>query len=73
MSLNNLELDLNSLVVTAAQMQELEEQMFAAGLPVAALMEKAALRLGDRLQQLYPPTGFKRVGVMPWWRRGNYT
>lgn len=64
MSLTNLKLDLNSLVVTAAQMQELEEQMFAAGLPVAALMEKAALRLGDRLQQLYPQTGFKRVGVL---------
>jgi NAD(P)H-hydrate epimerase len=64
MSSTNLELDLNSLVVTAAQMQGLEEQMFAAGLPVAALMEKAALRLGDRLQQVYPRAQFKRVGIL---------
>jgi ADP-dependent NAD(P)H-hydrate dehydratase / NAD(P)H-hydrate epimerase len=51
-------------VVTAAQMQAIEARVFAAGMPVAALMEKVALRLSDRLTQLYPLLQFPRVGVL---------
>jgi NAD(P)H-hydrate epimerase len=44
-----------SVVVSAAQMQEIESGIFAAGMPVAALMEKAALLTANRIRQLYPP------------------
>ncbi|MDX1978122.1 MAG: NAD(P)H-hydrate dehydratase [Pseudanabaenaceae cyanobacterium bins.68] len=49
-------------VVTAAQMKQVEESMFVAGLPVSALMEKVALRLVERFEQLFPRGG--RVGVL---------
>ena len=39
------------LLVSAAQMGALEAQLFASGLPVEALMEKAALAVVRRLQQ----------------------
>jgi ADP-dependent NAD(P)H-hydrate dehydratase / NAD(P)H-hydrate epimerase len=51
-------------VVTTAQMQAIEARVFAAGMPVAALMEKVALRLSDRVTQLYPLSQFPRVGVL---------
>ena len=41
--------DADHLLVTAAQMAELEAQLFASGLPVEALMEKAALAISARL------------------------
>ncbi|MCX5947549.1 MAG: NAD(P)H-hydrate epimerase [Cyanobacteria bacterium] len=41
--------DADHLLVTAAQMAELETQLFASGLPVEALMEKAALAISARL------------------------
>ncbi len=41
--------DADHLLVTAAQMAALEERLFASGLPVAALMEKAALAMSRRL------------------------
>jgi ADP-dependent NAD(P)H-hydrate dehydratase / NAD(P)H-hydrate epimerase len=50
-----------NLIVTSAQMQSIESQMFAAGMPVAALMEKASLRVAQRIQELYPTPC--RVGV----------
>ena len=43
--------DADHLLVTAAQMAALEQQLFASGLPVEALMEKAALSVMRRLQQ----------------------
>ncbi len=43
--------DADHLLVTAGQMAELERQLFAAGLPVEALMEKAALQVSRRLLQ----------------------
>jgi ADP-dependent NAD(P)H-hydrate dehydratase / NAD(P)H-hydrate epimerase len=49
-------------IVTAAQMQAMEQGMFEAGMPVAALMEKAALKLVDRVIQLYPPS--TTVGIL---------
>jgi ADP-dependent NAD(P)H-hydrate dehydratase / NAD(P)H-hydrate epimerase len=49
-------------IVTIAQMQAIENRMFAAGMPVAALMEKASLRITQRLLQLFPPP--QRVGFL---------
>ena len=50
------------VVVTAAQMQAIESRLFAAGMPVAALMEKVAGLLTDRLLSLLPSLG-DRGGV----------
>ena len=43
--------DGDHLLVTSAEMAALEEQLFHSGMPVAALMEKAALALSRRLLQ----------------------
>jgi len=43
--------DASHLLVSGAQMAALEQQLFASGLPVEALMEKAALAVARRLQQ----------------------
>ena len=43
--------DADHLLVSGAQMAALEQQLFASGLPVEALMEKAALAVARRLQQ----------------------
>jgi ADP-dependent NAD(P)H-hydrate dehydratase / NAD(P)H-hydrate epimerase len=51
-------------VVTAAQMQAIESRLFAAGMPVAALMEKVALRIVARIVRLYPLGDFPRVGLL---------
>jgi hydroxyethylthiazole kinase-like uncharacterized protein yjeF len=47
--------DAEHLLVRAEQMASLEEALFASGLPVEALMEKAALAVARRLQQEEPP------------------
>mgnify|MGYP006280144387 CR=1 FL=1 len=44
--------DAEHLLVTSRQMAALEEQLFASGLPVEALMEKAALAVAQRLRQI---------------------
>ncbi|WP_413175665.1 NAD(P)H-hydrate dehydratase [Anabaena azotica] len=41
-------------VVTSAQMRDIEGRIFAAGMPVAALMEKVAGLISDRLQVIIP-------------------
>ncbi len=56
--------ELNSIVVTAEQMTNIEGKIFEAGMPVAALMEKAALMMCQRIQQLYPLTTVSKVGVL---------
>jgi NAD(P)H-hydrate epimerase len=55
---------LNALIVGAAQMGAIEERLFALGMPVAALMEKAALALSAGIQKQYPLAQFPRVGVI---------
>jgi ADP-dependent NAD(P)H-hydrate dehydratase / NAD(P)H-hydrate epimerase len=45
-------------------MQAIEARIFAAGMPVAALMEKVALRIADRVQTLYPLVNFPQVGIL---------
>ncbi|RMF22116.1 MAG: NAD(P)H-hydrate dehydratase [Cyanobacteria bacterium J083] len=54
----------DSIVVTAAQMREIESKMFAAGMPVAALMEKAAVFTANRLKNLYPINLYPKVGIL---------
>lgn len=45
---------IQQLVVTAAQMQQIEARLFAAGMPVEALMEKVAGLIVQRVAALYP-------------------
>ena len=43
---------ISQIVVTAKQMHDIEERIFAAGMPVAALMEKVAGLISDRIVQI---------------------
>ncbi len=52
------------VVVTAAQMQQLEAILFAAGMPVAALMEKVAGRIATWITQHYPRDRTPQVGFI---------
>ena len=60
---NRLE-QLQRVVVTAAQMRSIEQRMFEAGMPIAALMEKVAGRIALRVQELYPRDSMGRVGIL---------
>lgn len=51
-------------VVTAATMQAIESAMFEAGMPVAALMEKAAQRMAAWVIDQFPCTTYGQVGVL---------
>ncbi|MEL6441460.1 MAG: NAD(P)H-hydrate dehydratase [Cyanobacteria bacterium J06621_8] len=53
-----------SVIVSAEQMQLIESQVFAAGMPVAALMEKAARLCFARIISLYPLANNGSVGVL---------
>jgi NAD(P)H-hydrate epimerase len=48
---------IQKFVVTADQMRQIETRIFAAGMPVAALMEKVALLIALRIQQLLKAEG----------------
>lgn len=52
------------IVVTAAQMRQLEERIFDYGMPIAALMEKAALLSAEKITCLYPLPNFTKVGIL---------
>ncbi|HEY9747249.1 MAG TPA: NAD(P)H-hydrate dehydratase [Allocoleopsis sp.] len=60
---NRLE-QIQQFVVTAEQMQAIEGRAFAAGMPVAALMEKVAGLITRRVQALYPLSTHPKVGVL---------
>ncbi len=60
----NPERDLDRYVVTAAQMQAIESRVFAAGMPVAALMEKVAGLIARRVIAWRPIARGRRVGVL---------
>jgi len=49
-------------IVTATQMREIKERIFAAGMPVAALMEKVALT--KRIQQIAPILNSPKIGIL---------
>ncbi|MBE9208923.1 NAD(P)H-hydrate dehydratase [Nostoc sp. LEGE 06077] len=56
---------ISQVVVTAAQMRDIEGRIFAAGMPVAALMEKVAGLIALRIQELFPLSGnMYRVGIL---------
>ena len=54
----------DTAIVSAEQMSQIEEQVFSAGMPVAALMEKAARLCASRITSLYPVSKFASVGVL---------
>ena len=54
----------DTVIVSASQMQQIEEQLFTAGMPVAALMEKAARLCSDRIIELYPQSKYASVGIL---------
>ncbi len=58
---NRLE-QLQHFIVTAAQMSAIEGRVFAAGMPVSALMEKVAGLVARRIAALYPAA--RNVGVL---------
>ncbi|MFQ4143103.1 NAD(P)H-hydrate dehydratase [Chlorogloeopsis sp. ULAP02] len=49
----NRQEQISQIVVTAEQMRDIEARIFAAGMPVAALMEKVAGLIARRIQALY--------------------
>ena len=55
---------ISQIIVTAQQMREIEERIFKAGMPVAALMEKVGGLIARRIQALYPRPQTRRVGVL---------
>lgn len=52
------------IVVTAAQMRSIEQRIFDAGMPVAALMEKVSGRIAQRIQALYGQSSIRKIGVL---------
>jgi len=56
--------NVQQIVVTADQMRQIESRVFAAGMPVAALMEKVASRITQRVQSLPIYRRGLRVGVL---------
>lgn len=54
--------DADHLLVTGSQMAALENELFASGLPVEALMEKAALAIARRLLERPPAAALVLVG-----------
>jgi ADP-dependent NAD(P)H-hydrate dehydratase / NAD(P)H-hydrate epimerase len=51
-------------LVTTAQMVAIEERIFRAGLPVAALMEKVGGLIAQRVRALYPLGAYRQIGVL---------
>ncbi|MBW4580059.1 MAG: NAD(P)H-hydrate dehydratase [Tildeniella nuda ZEHNDER 1965/U140] len=54
---------IQQIVVTSAQMRQIEARVFAAGMPVEALMEKVAGLITRRVELLYPDTR-QQIGVL---------
>ncbi|WP_421659188.1 NAD(P)H-hydrate dehydratase [Leptothermofonsia sp. ETS-13] len=55
---------IQQFVVTADEMRQIEERVFAAGMPIAALMEKVAGLIARRLEAIGSYAAGKRVGVL---------
>ena len=53
-----------TIVVSAQQMREIEGRIFTQGMPVPALMEKAAGLCFQQIQHLYPLSEVSQVGVI---------
>ncbi|MCW5316641.1 NAD(P)H-hydrate dehydratase [Nostoc sp. KVJ3] len=71
--MQNRQEKISQVVVTAGQMRDIEDRIFAAGMPVVALMEKVAGLIARRIQEI-PPTHASRstwgdpiaLSVSPW-------
>ncbi len=57
------ERDANHLLVTGAQLEDLEKTLFASGLPVEALMEKAGLAISRRLLKLLNQPAWQQLAT----------
>jgi NAD(P)H-hydrate epimerase len=55
---------ISQYLVSTQQMRQIEEQIFAAGMPVAALMEKVGGAIAQRVRVLYPRDRYPQVGVL---------
>ncbi len=53
--MQNRQEKISQVVVTAGQMRDIEDRIFAAGMPIVALMEKVAGLIAHRIQEI-PPT-----------------
>ncbi|MFM7478794.1 MAG: NAD(P)H-hydrate epimerase, partial [Microcystis aeruginosa] len=53
-----------SNVVNSEQMRRIEGAIFASGMPVAALMEKAALLTAQQFKKSYSLADFPKIGVI---------
>ncbi len=53
-----------TIIVTTRQMQQIEAKLFAHQMPVASLMEKAALLSSQKIQHLYPINQYPTVGII---------
>lgn len=69
--MNHLERDptegvsqVEEIIVTAGQMQQIESALFAAGLPVPALMEKVSHRIADWVMHYYPCDRAATIGFI---------
>lgn len=62
--MSNKKEQLEQVIVSAQQMREIEEKIFTAGMPVAALMEKAAGLCTSKIKNLYPLSLFTKVGII---------
>jgi NAD(P)H-hydrate epimerase len=56
--------EIERIVVTQEQMRDVEARIFAAGMPVAALMEKVGGLIARRIQILYPNSQTQHVGIL---------
>ncbi len=56
--------EIEQVVVTAEQMRDIEARIFAAGMPVAALMEKVGGLIARQVCLLYPSSPKQRVGIL---------
>ena len=57
--MQNRQEKISQVIVTAVQMRDIEDRIFAAGMPVVALMEKVAGLIARRIQEI-PPTPLKK-------------
>ncbi|MGJ5633042.1 NAD(P)H-hydrate dehydratase [Nostoc sp. CALU 1950] len=58
---------ISQVIVTAGQMRDIEKRIFAAGMPVVALMEKVAGLIARRIQEILSNTSFLRgscIGIL---------
>jgi NAD(P)H-hydrate epimerase len=53
-----------AIVVNSEQMRRIEGSIFASGMPVAALMEKAAMLTAQQLKKSYSLADFSKIGVI---------